>query len=474
MFLFVVLLLASNHSADGFGTTPLRWQQPQQWQPQQAPTRRRVSTRHPGKRGLLGAATNNIDARSREQIMSDAIAAAGLTQVKKKHKKTATTTDKKGKSPVSTNANRKKRKINETIKNQAPKQSTSKSKPSSPLSSTKEISLQSQLSYAREGHASLRNLIPSPIIHQIYSDLQAYSHTSSTHRKKGEDSAPFLQFYNTWRDLPSVRALAESPLLCSAACALMGMRSTTSSGGVAAGPSTASSSLPRLRLYQDSVFIKRKNKDGITPWHIDGRMMPFDTSNIITFWIPLHSIPAIEEGGTGLLFISKSHSDFSLPYWNGRGSDGGGSVDIEDSAYNDLTGRYGIENVGDDRIVDNNPGVIGHHMPLNVGDCTVHNGWTMHCANGNMKNMTKKNNSKKKTRNKGDDGQQNDENNNASFQTRYAIAISYVDSHAEVRGDVPGVGKNIVVPSRGGGKKKKGSNNNYKGDAEDRASYAEW
>ena len=55
-------------------------------------------------------------------------------------------------------------------------------------------------------------------------------------------------------------------------------------------------------------------------------MMPFDTSNVITFWIPLHSIPSIDDGGTGLLFINKSHSDFSLPYWNGCGAE----YDVDD------------------------------------------------------------------------------------------------------------------------------------------------
>lgn len=281
------------------------------------------------------------------------------------------------------------------------------------------------------------------------------------------DTAPFLQFYNTWRDIPSVKRLATSPLLCQAASTLLNLpmidedeessHSSPSTGGV------------KLRLCQDSVFIKRKNKDGITPWHIDGRMLPFDTSHIITFWIPLHPIPSIDDGGTGLLFINKSHSDFSLPYWNGRGveydNDGDGDDDKKHNnnynVYEHLAARYGIKNVGDDRILDNNPGVIDHHMPLNSGDCTVHNGWTMHCANGNRKNVTRKKN------------QKNDERSSShmsTFQTRYAIAISYVDSHAEVRGDVPGVGKNVNP-------KKKTKNNqsvDFLGDAEDSASYEEW
>ena len=193
-------------------------------------------------------------------------------------------------------------------------------------------------------------------------------------------------------------------------------------------------------------------------------MIPLDTSRIITFWIPLHSIPSLEDGGTGLLFINKSHSDMALPYWNGRGNVNGDDDDSSSyNAYSHLTTRYGIDNnVGDDRIVDNNPGVIDHHMPLSVGDCTVHSGWTMHCANGNTQNGSSGSGSGVST-------------------TRYAVAITYVDSRAEVREDVPGVGKNVPVAKRG----RMGNNNNgsstrsrtttkFMGDDEDSVSYSAW
>ncbi|KAL7543712.1 hypothetical protein ACHAXR_013531 [Thalassiosira sp. AJA248-18] len=304
------------------------------------------------------------------------------------------------------------------------------------LRETQDISLQTQLDYSREGHASIRNLIPGDIIKEIYHDLKQYSRDEH-YKQKGEDGLPFLQYFNTWRDIPSIQRLTTSPLLCQAASTLLNLPiSKSSTDGV------------KLRLYQDSVFIKR-NRDGITPWHIDGRMMPFDTSLAITFWIPLHPIPSIENGGTALLFINKSHSDFSLPYWNGRGTefgdDSGGRGGY--NAYDHLATRYGIDNVDDDKITDNNKGVIDHHMPLNIGDVTVHNGWTMHCANGNR--------------------------NSGYASTRYALSITYVDSHAEVREDIPGVGKNMKRRMRG---KKDGSKSTTRalGDSEDSASYAEW
>lgn len=140
---------------------------------------------------------------------------------------------------------------------------------------------------------------------------------------------------------------------------------------------------------------------------------------------------------------------------------GGAADDGSHNAYENLTDRYGIDNVGDDRIVDTNPGVIGHHMPLNVGDCTVHNGSTMYCANGNLKNIA----NKKRRKKKNDDGAVHD--GSPPFQTRYAIATSYVDSHSEVRGGVPGVGKNMVVDmqQRHNTGKHRNMSSAYKGDA---------
>ncbi len=80
-------------------------------------------------------------------------------------------------------------------------------------------------------------------------------------------------------------------------------------------------------------------------------------------------------------------TQFALPYWNGS----------EGKEYERLEERYGA-------------GSIAHHMPMTVGDVTVHNGWTLHSADG------------------------------AEFmeegEDRYAFAVTYVDGNAEVREDV--------------------------------------
>eukprot|EP01082_Thalassiosira_pseudonana_P004841 g4162.t1 g4162 contig15:471547-472989(-) len=302
-----------------------------------------------------------------------------------------------------------------------------------------DISLNTQLDYCRNGHSALRSFLPPALVQQLKDELVPYatSHALSAWRQKVEvqlaDSSddyyrqnartiagkigsivecqefieslgmdplsdlPFLQHFNTWRteksNTPTVRELCLSPYLAESASILM--------------------DVPTVRLYQDSLFHKRPG-DGWTPWHSDARMAPFDTSNMITFWIPLQQVPKPEEGGTGLLFVDGSHSDFALPYWNGA----------DDAEYDRLEVRYGGAN--DDGV--------SHHMPLNVGDVTVHNGWTLHCADAA-------------------DLMEEDEN-------RYAYAVTFVCGRAEVRENV------LSDDSKGG--------STPKGDKEDVWSFRSW
>ena len=161
-------------------------------------------------------------------------------------------------------------------------------------------------------------------------------------------SLPFLQYFNTWRKIPAVKDLAFD--LGEAASILL--------------------DVPTVRLYQDAVFWKRR-QDGPTPWHADARMAPFDTSQMITFWIPLQGVPSPRDGGTALIFCSKSHADFALPYWNHPPEVNNNKDDTNSS----LSGW--------DRLEDRYPEKVVDYMPMNLGDVTVHSGWTLHCSNGN-------------------------------------------------------------------------------------------
>lgn len=291
-------------------------------------------------------------------------------------------------------------------------------------------SVETQLQFARNGHAVLRNIISPAVIADIKKDLIQYSKqreldawqqkvevalgmtkdevkeqyaTSQSCQdilqeisEDGTVQVPFLQHFHTWRSLPSVKKLvigetAEKDL----------ERYEIEFPSILVESAKILLDVPHVKLYQDSLFHKRAN-DGPTPWHSDSRMAPFDTSKMVTFWIPLDFIPSEEEGGTGLLFVDGSHNDFALPFWNGNGRREDENDYEEESEYDRLEERYR----GEEGIKD--------HMPLAVSDVTCHAGFTLHSANGGYESM----------------------------KERYALAVTYVDARAEIREDAVGMTTN--------------------------------
>jgi ectoine hydroxylase-related dioxygenase (phytanoyl-CoA dioxygenase family) len=254
-------------------------------------------------------------------------------------------------------------------------------------------SLRAQLEYSRDGHTVLRDYIDPSRLDVLKEQLSCLGKKEELKawRQKVEVAAgtgasvldtcwtihdcrraldrlgvpssklPFLQYFNTWRSLPGVYDLVQN--LAETAATLL--------------------DVPSVRLYQDSFFWKR-SVDGPTPWHVDARMAPFDTSHMLTMWIPLHKI---DRDGSALHFVSKSHSDFALAFWNPYEKD---SSSDNGSAWNQLEQRYQHNQ-------------IQHYMPLAKGDLTVHSGWTLHSSA---------------------DGHDSD---------RLALAISYVDARAPIR-----------------------------------------
>ncbi len=298
---------------------------------------------------------------------------------------------------------------NTSAKNSRNKKQKNNAPGNSGLKKFPEVSLRTQLDYARNGHGVLRNFITDneegkkPSNNRLMNlrrdiidlsrdeELKAWVQkvqVAAGKRRNDKDlvdacrsiegcqkalqdmgvtaSLPFLQYFNTWRKIPAVKDLAFE--LGEAASILL--------------------DVPTVRLYQDAVFWKR-SQDGPTPWHADARMTPFDTQHMITFWIPLQGVPSPRDGGTALIFCSKSHSDFALPYWN---PPEGNSASSSSSAWDRLEDRYPQE------VID--------YMPMSLGDVTVHSGWTLHCSNGNEIKGSK---------------------------DRLALAISFVDGDAKIR-----------------------------------------
>lgn len=307
---------------------------------------------------------------------------------------------------------------------------SSSSSPLPPLQLEIDIDVEAQLCYARNGHAVVRQLV-SPSIANLTDlrtqllhlaqerELEAWQQKVQVAANSNNDnhqlrrtqvddticttiegcqealktlgvtaSLPFLQYFNTWQTLPDVKRLAYS--LGQAASILM--------------------DVPTVRLYQDALFWKRRN-DGPTPWHIDARMAPFDTAQMITFWIPLQAIVSKKEGGTALQFCSKSHVDMALPYWNPIPNGSSSSFDNADDSY---------ASTAWDRLEGRYPKQLVHYMPMQLGDATVHSGWTLHCSNGNDKNSSTKH----------------------LNEDRMAIAITFVDGAAEIRQDWKDAGDN--------------------------------
>lgn len=171
-----------------------------------------------------------------------------------------------------------------------------------------------------------------------------------------EREVPFLQIFHlhegTSKSAAKLRALALSPRLGQLAADLMGVKS--------------------VMLYQTCAFVKEPG-NGETRWHSDLNTAPFDTNDMLTFWIALTPVPTVDHAP--LEFATGSHRDFALPYW--YTNDGMKNLDARD---------YKIK----------------AHQPLVPGDATVHHGWVLHAAPPNM-----------------------------SDQRRCAFAVTYVSAHAK-------------------------------------------
>lgn len=153
-----------------------------------------------------------------------------------------------------------------------------------------------------------------------------------------EREVPFLQIFHLHegpsRAAAQLRELALSPKLGRLASELMGAKS--------------------VMLYQTCAFVKEPG-NGETRWHSDLNTAPFDTNDMVTFWIALTPVPTLDHAP--LEFATGSHRDFALPYWYSNE----GMKDLDAREYK-----------------------IKSHQPLAPGDATVHHGWVLHAAPPNM------------------------------------------------------------------------------------------
>ncbi|GAB5034747.1 Hypothetical protein NocV09_02100520 [Nannochloropsis oceanica] len=191
--------------------------------------------------------------------------------------------------------------------------------------------------FEKEKLSALRQKIRVMLGQEAYNDCQTIEECEEVMDEFiDQDMIPFLQTFNAWRKYQDVRQLVLAKRFAGVAAQLL--------------------NAPRVRLYQDSTFLKRCG-DGPTLWHSDLNMAPFHTNDAVTLWLPLTPIAPEEEGGTGLLFASRSHRDFALSFW--EDAKGGGRRDLE--------GRYELKGYG----------------RMEVGDGSWHHGWCLHSSGPN-------------------------------------------------------------------------------------------
>ncbi len=232
------------------------------------------------------------------------------------------------------------------------------------------------LAFERRGHCTVRGALPSEAVRAVVPEIDALFRERERDaleqkvrvllgddelaraRSEGaggtralkrlleglpDGSVPFLQLFHLSRAIPALDALLRSPALAGTAAALLGCDARSDA---------------RVRLYQDSLFVKRAG-DGQTHWHADLAMYPLDTNAFVTCWIPLQPVPVEEDGGSGLVYAQGSHRDVALPFWHG-----------DPREADDLSGReYAEAGTG----------------ALALGDVAWHHGWTLHCAPPNQR-----------------------------------------------------------------------------------------
>ncbi|KAJ8900756.1 hypothetical protein NDN08_000057 [Rhodosorus marinus] len=241
-----------------------------------------------------------------------------------------------------------------TVAKQKPKKAVEPESGKKPkIARNRSVTNKDIIQFEREGHVACRDLLLEEQVEdlrektlKVFEDrlLESYQQkcsvlglgTPGTLAEAKEsletvdnDKIPFLQLFNLRKMNPSLLIPEQ---LAQAAATLLGSK--------------------RLRVYQDSIFVKRGG-DGPTLWHSDLNMAPLDTNRFVTAWIPLH--PVTEELAP-LCFATGSHTDFSGCYWKGR----------QFLREEDLSSRYQVQS----------------YSPLKIGDVTFHHGWTLHGTDG--------------------------------------------------------------------------------------------
>lgn len=194
--------------------------------------------------------------------------------------------------------------------------------------------------FRRDGHVLVRRALNPEVLVSakplLLSTVEQHWPTSLPPVSERRDaySQSFTQIVDLGLRDPLVRLFTHSQRIAKMAADLMGV------GGV--------------RLFCEDWLIKEPGA-GITPWHQDEAVYPFDASETITCWIPFQDIAP---GGGLLRFARGSHRSGLAPIEN--------ISDISEAAFNEIIEEHGFP-------IDDLPPVV-------LGDVSFHHGRTIHGA----------------------------------------------------------------------------------------------
>lgn len=197
------------------------------------------------------------------------------------------------------------------------------------------------IQYEKDGFIHLSQVIDKNDLIAFRKDLRVIMDELEPDRPPLEErdtyGRAFTQVTNLWERSDVVRDFVCNPDLAKIAAQIMGVNS--------------------VRLYHDQALFKEAG-GGPTPWHVDQVYWPMNTSNTCTFWIPLQDT-SLEMGSLG--FAAGTH----------KRMDGRELLisDESESFYSDWVKKEGFKLSQD---------------AFELGDLSVHNGWTVHFAGPNL------------------------------------------------------------------------------------------
>ncbi|MCF7923110.1 MAG: phytanoyl-CoA dioxygenase family protein [Candidatus Marinimicrobia bacterium] len=204
-----------------------------------------------------------------------------------------------------------------------------------------DISVEMQEKYRRDGYIRIPQGVDAGSLGLLSRELRnlmvKLNPNSAPIEMRSTYKKAFTQVTNLWQKSDLVKTFVFRQDLAEIAATIMGVNG--------------------VRLYHDQALFKEAG-GGPTPWHVDQVYWPLDTRNTCTFWIPLQRTPW--EMGT-LSFARGSHL-----------KNGGRDMVISDESeafFSEYVKQTGFEVSADE---------------FELGDISVHAGWTVHHAGPNL------------------------------------------------------------------------------------------